>query len=100
MDTTNSGMRRLDTEKPVRPALGLPPTPVAHGAGLGYEPPIAGSELGAEAEAAMNLEPGMVLVLQPYVWEEDVGGYWAKETVLVTESAPQRLTTLSHGPLA
>ncbi len=82
----------------VTPALAG--APVAHGSGQGFEPPIAGTGLGAEAEARQELQAGMVLVLQPYVWEQGAGGFWAKETALVTEGAPERLTSLSHGPLS
>ncbi|MBI3743408.1 MAG: aminopeptidase P family protein [Chloroflexi bacterium] len=82
------------------PRSWTPPAPVAHAVGLGFEPPIAGSDLGAEAESRMTLQAGMVLVLQPYIWEAGIGGYLAKETVLVTKAAPQRLSTLPYGPLA
>ncbi len=78
----------------------LPRAPIAHGAGLGFEPPIVGTDLGEEVEEACVLQPGMVLVLQPYVWEEGVGGFWAKETVLITDDGHRRLTRLPHGPLA
>ena len=78
----------------------LPETPIAHGAGLGFEPPMVGIDLGVEVDEASVLQAGMVLVLQPYVWEEGVGGFWAKETVLITAQGHERLTTLPHGPLA
>ncbi|MCH8189781.1 MAG: aminopeptidase P family protein [Chloroflexi bacterium] len=78
----------------------LPGTPIAHGAGLGFEPPMVGVALGVEVDEASVLQAGMVLVLQPYVWEEGVGGFWAKETVLITSQGHERLTTLPHGPLA
>lgn len=70
--------------------------PVAHGAGMGMEPPIIGGAGHAAVETA--LQPGMVLVVQPYVWEAGAGGFWAKETVLVTETGPEVLTRLPHGP--
>jgi hypothetical protein len=34
------------------------------------------------------------------VWEPGVGGYLGTETVLITDDGPQRLTNLSHRPLA
>ena len=78
----------------------LPPVPVAHGLGQGYEPPIAGTGLGDETESRMELEQGMAVVLQPYVWRRGAGGFWAKETLLITDTGHERLTTLAHGPLA
>jgi Xaa-Pro aminopeptidase len=39
----------------------------------------------------------MVLVFEPYVWEEGIGGYRAEETVVVTESGCERFTRFSYG---
>jgi Xaa-Pro aminopeptidase len=74
-----------------------PPFPVAHGVGLGLEPPLAGSPAGPAEEA---LEEGMVLALQAWVFREGVGGALGREMVLVTGEGPQLLTRASHGPLA
>jgi Xaa-Pro dipeptidase len=63
------------------------PTPLylAHGIGLGgVEPPFIGTDLGVAAEDAIALLPGMVLVLEPYVWEEGAGGYRAEQTIAIT----------------
>jgi Xaa-Pro aminopeptidase len=40
----------------------------------------------------------MVLVVQGYVWEPGVGGYFGADTVHVTDDGPERLTKLSHAP--
>jgi Xaa-Pro aminopeptidase len=76
-----------------------PQAPIAHGSGMGIEPPLVGASLGETVERSWSLAPGMVVTLQPYVWQRGVGGILAKETVLITTSGPQRLTRLSHGPL-
>ena len=83
-------------------ASGEPPSglPIAHGIGLGCEPPLVGGELGGEGDAACVLEPGMVLALQAYVWSEGVGGYFGKETVRITAEGPEVLGELSRGHLA
>jgi Xaa-Pro dipeptidase len=67
-----------------------PPWPVplylAHGLGIGgVEPPFIGTDLGLAAEEQMVLAPDMVLVLEPYVWEEGLGGYRAEQTIAITE---------------
>jgi Xaa-Pro aminopeptidase len=68
--------------------------------GLGYEPPVIGTHLGAEADAAWTLLPGMTLLVSAYAWAEGVGGYLGQEAVLVTDDGLEVLTRASHGPLA
>ncbi len=71
------------------------PTPLylAHGVGLGgVEPPFIGTDLGLAAEESIMLEPGMVLVLEPYVWEEGAGGYRAEQTIAITRTGYERLS--------
>jgi len=74
-----------------------PPWPVplylAHGIGIGgVEPPFIGTDLGLAAEDRMLLRPGMVLVLEPYVWEEGAGGYRAEQTIAITASGFEHLS--------
>lgn len=78
----------------------LPPFPIANGVGMGWEPPLIGTALGAEADSHAILEPGMVLTVQGYVWQEGVGGYLGKETVAITADGCEVITRLSHGPLS
>jgi Xaa-Pro aminopeptidase len=40
----------------------------------------------------------MVIVFEPYVWREGVGGYRAEETVVVTGAGNERLSDFSYGP--
>lgn len=70
----------------------LPPMPVAHGLGLGFDPPVVTPELQATASAEI-LEPGMVLAVSGYVWEEGVGAVFGREAVLVTPDGPEVLTS-------
>src|SRR5262249_49262160 len=50
------------------------PLYLAHGIGIGgVEPPFIGTDLGLAVEERVVLAPGMVLVLEPYVWEEGAG---------------------------
>ncbi len=74
---------------------------LAHGIGLGgVEPPFVGTDFGEAAEEQMILHPGMVLVIEPYVWIEGVGGYRAEESYLVTARGAERLSDCPHGALA
>ena len=52
----------------------LPPVLLAHGVGIGVEPPVVGGALGPDASDADPLRAGTTLVVQGYVWAEGVGG--------------------------
>jgi Xaa-Pro aminopeptidase len=69
----------------------LPAMPVAHGLGLGFDPPVVTPRLRATA-AEEILEPGMVLAVTGYVWQEGVGAVFGREAVLVTADGPEVLT--------
>jgi Xaa-Pro dipeptidase len=69
----------------------LPPMPVAHGLGLGFDPPVI-SPLLPKTAAAQRLEPGMVLAVTGYVWEQNVGAVFGREAVLITADGPELLT--------
>lgn len=73
----------------------LPPVPVAHGLGLGFDPPVVSAQLPATA-AAERLEPGMALAVTGYVFEPGVGAVFAREAVLITERGHE---VLSRSPL-
>jgi Xaa-Pro dipeptidase len=70
----------------------LPPMPVAHGLGLGFDSPVVTPRLRATA-ASEILEPGMVLAVTGYVWQEGVGAVFGREAVLVTAEGPEVLTS-------
>jgi Xaa-Pro aminopeptidase len=76
-----------------------PPWPfglyVAHGVGFGgVVPPFAGTDLGVEVERTMVLQPGDVLMVEPYIFEDGVGGYRAERCVAVTETGADVWTSL------
>ncbi|MGV7699665.1 M24 family metallopeptidase, partial [Mycobacterium kansasii] len=64
-----------------------PPMPVARGLGMGFDPPVVSKHLPATA-AGERLEPGMVLAVTGYVWEEGVGAVFGREAVLITADGP------------
>ena len=75
---------------PPRPPDGdrpwMPHFYLVHGVGLeSAEMPFLGTDNGPEFDAAHTLAPGMVMVLEPAIWEDGTGGYRAEEIVAVTE---------------
>ncbi len=70
----------------------LPPMPVAHGLGLGFDSPVVTPQL-QQTAAEEILEPGMVLSVTGYVWQEGVGAVFGREAVLVTPDGPEVLTS-------
>ena len=69
----------------------LPAMPVAHGLGLGFDPPVVSPTLRATAEADI-LEEGMVLAVTGYVWEQGVGAVFTRDAVVVGADGPEVLT--------
>lgn len=68
-----------------------PPMPVARGLGMGFDPPVVSKHLPATG-ADERLEPGMVLAVTGYVWEEGAGAVFGREAVLITADGPEVLT--------
>jgi Xaa-Pro dipeptidase len=61
---------------------------LAHGLGLGAEPPLIGLGRGRDA----TIDEGMVLSVQSWVTEEGVGGCLERGTVRIESSGPSALT--------
>ena len=63
----------------------LPQFYLAHGLGLeSAEMPMVGTDLGSAFDDGYELVAGMVLVFEPVIWVDGVGGYRAEEIVAVT----------------
>jgi Xaa-Pro aminopeptidase len=59
---------------------------LAHGVGTdSAEMPMIGTDLGDEFDEQLVLEPGMVLVLEPVIWDEGASGYRAEDIVAITD---------------
>jgi Xaa-Pro dipeptidase len=71
----------------------LPAMPVAHGLGLGFDPPVVSPGLRATAEAEI-LEPGMVLAVTAYVWEAGIGAVLTRDAVLITADGAETLSNV------
>ncbi|OBF67954.1 Xaa-Pro aminopeptidase [Mycobacterium sp. 852002-51971_SCH5477799-a] len=70
----------------------IPPMPVAHGLGLGFDPPVVSETLSAAGEHE-RLEAGMVLAITGYVWQQGVGAVFRRDTVHITDHGVEVLTT-------
>jgi Xaa-Pro aminopeptidase len=69
----------------------LPAMPVAHGLGLGFDPPVVTPTLRATAETE-TLEEGMVMAVTAYVWERGVGAVLTRDAVLITADGAEILS--------
>lgn len=69
----------------------IPPMPVAHGLGLGFDPPVVSAALLAAGEDD-QLEAGMVLAITGYVWRQGVGAVFRRDTVHITDEGVDVLT--------
>ncbi|BCI54385.1 peptidase M24 [Mycolicibacterium litorale] len=70
----------------------VPAIPVAHGLGLGFDPPVVSPSLRATADAGI-LEEGMVLAVTAYVWEQGVGAVFTRDAVLITADGPEVMSS-------
>jgi Xaa-Pro aminopeptidase len=74
------------------------PLYVAHGVGTELaEPPFAGADFAPADEAGMVLCEGNVLMVEPYVWREGVGGYRAEYCVVVGADGCAVVSSLPYG---
>jgi Xaa-Pro dipeptidase len=59
---------------------------LAHGIGTDpAEMPLIGTDRGIEFDASIVLEPGMVLVLEPVIWDDGEVGHRSEEIVAITD---------------
>jgi Xaa-Pro aminopeptidase len=59
---------------------------LAHGCGTdSAEMPFVGTDLGDDFDASLVLAPGMVLVIEPVIWDDGHAGHRSEEIVAVTE---------------
>ncbi|WP_445167914.1 M24 family metallopeptidase [Mycolicibacterium sp. Dal123E01] len=74
----------------------LPPMPVAHGLGMGFDSPVVSAEL-PRSVADATLEAGMVLAVTGYVWQEGLGAVFTRDAVHITDDGPVVLTSVQGG---
>lgn len=74
---------------------------LAHGVGLNSaEMPLIGTDLGPVFDESIVLQPGMVLVLEPTIWQDGHAGYRSEEIVAVTGDGYRCLSNFSYTPFA
>jgi Xaa-Pro dipeptidase len=67
---------------------------LAHGIGTdSAEMPFIGTDLGPEFDESLVLQPGMVLVLEPVIWDDGHAGHRSEEIVAVTADGYRRLSS-------
>ena len=77
----------------------LPHFYLGHSIGVNAaETPMIGTDLGEEFDENFILEPGMVIVLEPVVWQDGTGGYRSEEIIVITEDGHIRLTDYPYAP--
>lgn len=74
---------------------------LVHGVGVDpAEMPLLGTDLGEELDESIVLAPGMVLVLEPVIWDEGAAGYRAEDIVAVTDTGWTPLSDHTYAPFA
>jgi Xaa-Pro aminopeptidase len=77
----------------------LPHFYLGHGLGIdSAEMPYVGSDIGEAFDATYELAAGMVLVLEPVIWDDGACGYRSEEVVLITDDGWEPLTDYSYDP--
>jgi Xaa-Pro dipeptidase len=93
-DLARAAIAANDGRKPWLPHFYL-----GHGIGTyPAEAPMIGTDLGEEFDDNFIFPPGMVLVLEPVVWEDGTGGYRSEEIVVITEDGFTPITDYPYSP--
>ncbi len=104
LDVTQAGATAADlTGAAVRAAGGVKPWMphfyLGHGLGIdSAEMPYVGSDIGEAFDATLVLEEGMVLVLEPIVWDDGAAGYRSEEVLLITKDGWEPMTDYPYDP--
>jgi Xaa-Pro aminopeptidase len=88
---------------PLSAAAGRPPWLshfyLAHGLGVdSAEMPLLGTDLGEAFDESIVLTPGMVLVFEPVIWDDGMGGYRSEDVVVVTDDGWAPLSDHTYAP--
>jgi Xaa-Pro aminopeptidase len=93
-DLTGAAIAAADGVKPWMPHFYL-----GHGLGIdSAEMPYVGSDIGEAFDASLVLAAGMVLVLEPIVWDDGAAGYRSEEVLLITEDGWEPMTDYPYDP--
>jgi Xaa-Pro dipeptidase len=93
-DLTSAAIDAAGGRKPWMPHFYL-----GHGLGIdSAEMPYVGSDIGEAFDATLQLSAGMVLVLEPIVWDDGAAGYRSEEVLLITDDGWQPMTDYPYDP--
>jgi Xaa-Pro aminopeptidase len=74
---------------------------LAHGVGTdSAEMPLIGTDLGEAFDEQVVMEPGMVLVLEPIIWDDGAAGYRSEDIVAVTDDGWVQLSGNRYEPFS
>jgi Xaa-Pro aminopeptidase len=72
---------------------------LAHGVGTdSAEMPLVGTDLGEAFDESQVLAPGMVLVLEPAIWDDGAAGYRSEDIVAITDDGWMPLSDHPYDP--
>jgi Xaa-Pro aminopeptidase len=104
LDVTRAGATAADLTAAAVAAAGgvkpwMPHFYLGHGLGIdSAEMPYVGSDIGEAFDASLVLAAGMVLVLEPIVWDDGAAGYRAEEVLLITDDGWEPMTDYPYDP--
>jgi Xaa-Pro aminopeptidase len=104
LDVTKAGATAADLTAAAIGAAGgskpwMPHFYLGHGLGIdSAEMPYVGSDIGEAFDASLELVGGMVLVLEPIVWDDGAAGYRSEEVLRITEDGWEPMTDYSYDP--
>jgi Xaa-Pro aminopeptidase len=93
-DLTRAALDACDGRKPWMHHFYL-----GHGLGIeSAESPFIGTDLGDSYDRRQTLMPGMVVVLEPLIWDDGAAGYRSEEVIVVTDDGYISLTDYPYDP--
>ena len=104
LDVTRAGATAADLTAAAIGAAGgvkpwMPHFYLGHGLGIdSAEMPYVGSDIGEAFDATLVLAEGMVLVIEPIVWEDGAAGYRSEEVLLITQDGWDPMTDYPYDP--
>lgn len=72
---------------------------LAHGVGTdSAEMPLIGTDFGEAFDDQLVMQPGMVIVFEPIIWEDGAAGYRSEDIVAVTDTGWVKLSGSNYEP--
>ena len=72
---------------------------LAHGVGTdSAEMPLIGTDFGEGFDEQLIMQPGMVAVFEPVIWEDGAAGYRSEDIVAVTDTGWVKLSGSTYDP--